>query len=99
MRIKLYDYPPRDEPNGTIVIHKGLSITVCGHFVDLYRDEIHKIATVRASVIIGHKVTGLEYDTVKKAADLLADRAERFLGRGWKVIKWTSPTELSQNAG
>lgn len=100
MNIKLYDYPARDEVyDEVIVIYKGLSVTVCGHLIDLYRDNAHKIATVRASVITGHNVTGLEYGDVKRAVDLLARRAERFLGHGWKVVKWSPPTELSQNAG
>lgn len=87
----LDDYLLDSEP--TIVIHTGLSVTVRGHVVDVYRDNAHKVATVRVGVIAGYTATGLEQADVAVAAELLAARAQRFLGRKWTVVRWQPPRE------
>ena len=84
---------PDDDHRDIIVIHTGLSVIVCGHLVDIRRDDQRKIATVQVSVIPGYKVTGLEQSILQGTADQLAQRAQRFLGMGWKIVPWVSPQE------
>ena len=100
-RVRLYDEWTSHlvPPDGIIVINTGLSVTVCGHIVDLDRDELRRVATVRVSVIRGHTVTGLEQADVKAAADMLAEQAQRFLGIGWTVVRWEPPTKAAESAG
>ncbi len=101
--MKLYDYPPRDEEDGVIVIHSGLSVTVCGHTVTLRRDNARHVAVVCVSVLDGYPVTGLEQPKVAAAANMLAVRAKRFLGPRWTVVRWEPPGKpfgyLSQGLG
>lgn len=98
-RLRLYDYPPRDDADeGVIVINTGLSVQVRGHLVDLVRDDARRVAAVRVRAVGGHTATGLEQGDVKAAADLLAARAQRFLGHGWTVIPWT-PAGMAPAAG
>jgi hypothetical protein len=98
-RLRLYDYPPRDDDDGgVIVINTGLSVQVRGHLVDLVRDDVRRVAIVRVSTVGGYTATGLEQGDVRTAADLLAARAQRFLGHGWTVIPWT-PTGMAPASG
>ena len=83
-----------DEGSNVMAIHTGLSVTVCGHLIQLDRDDVTKIAQVVVSVINGHHVTGLEQEAVKTAADLLLRRAQRFLGGGWTVVGWKLPKKV-----
>jgi hypothetical protein len=76
--------PVKDE--GVMAIHTGLSVTVAGHLIELERDEYNKTAKLVVSVIAGHQVTGLEGSAVNAAAELLARRAQRFLGQNWKIV-------------
>lgn len=94
----MYDVPTgltnrkRGIPNyndGAVVIHTGLSIvTACGHKVDLVRDASTKTATVRVQKI-PHVVPGSDECNLVEATDILAERARRFLGAGWTIVKWT----------
>lgn len=76
--------PIKDE--GVMAIHTGLSVTVCGHLIELERDEYNKVARLVVKVIEGHKVTGMEGSAVNAAARLLAQRAQRFLGQNWRIV-------------
>ena len=91
--LRLYDYPPRGEYDGVIVIHKGLSVDVLCHHIDLVRDESARTAIVRVTVVTGYTPTGLERVAVKTAADMLATRARRLLGHKWTVVEWEQPGE------
>ena len=90
-----YSYPPRERGPGdeAIMIHTGLSVTVVGCLCDVVRDEVHHVATVRVAPLPGHTASGTPYEAsvVAQAAVLLADRAQRFLGHGWRVIRWQAP--------
>lgn len=77
-------------------IHTGLSVTVAGHLIALDRNETTLTAKVVVTVINGHNVTGLEQEAVKLAADLLAERARRFLGLNWTVIPYNPPRDYAK---
>lgn len=84
--------PPRRVPvrnwEGILVIHKGMTAIVHNHLIDIGRDEQHKIATVRV-VPVDKVATNMQMNSdIKEAADLLAERAQRFLGRSWTVKRW-----------
>ena len=80
---------------GIMAIRTGLSVTVAGHLIELERDERTKTARLVVTVISGHQVTGLENEAIRAAAQLLKERAERFLG-DWKVEEL--PREYHANA-
>ena len=86
VRCLLRGVPDRSE--GSIVIQRGLTMAVRGHLIDLDRDESAKVARVRVAVVEGYAPTGAEFDDVRKAAGVLAERARRFLGVGWTVVPW-----------
>ena len=83
--------PLKDD--GIMAIHTGLSVTCCGHLIELQRDEYNRVATLTVRVIDGHVVTGMEASAVNAAADLLYHRAKRFLGN-WKIIPLPKLREL-----
>lgn len=87
----------RDE-GSVMAIHSGLVVTCCGHRIDISRDELRKVAVVQVWLIDGHTATGLELSAVKVAADLLAERAQRFLGQDWTVARWV-PQAVALAAG
>ena len=84
---------PLYEDDGAIVIHTGLSVITRGHLIEVVRDEDRRVATLHVSVIEGHLVTGVEGPDVQASADLLAQRARRFLGSRWKVLGWDGVVE------
>ena len=97
MSIKIKKYHkrrlfPRRVPvknwDGILVIHKGLTAIVHGCLIDLDQDHERRVATVCVRPVDQSMPVGAELDEVKEAADLLADRAKRFLGRGWNIIRW-----------
>ena len=89
--------PPYKDAN-VMAINTGLSVTVAGHYVYLKRDEQKQVAEVCVNVIEGHQVTGLENEAVIVAARLLAERAQRFLGRGWRIVPYSGGQALAQGA-
>lgn len=88
--------PLRDD--GIMAIHTGLSVTVAGHLVRLERDERRKVAHIMVEVINGHTVSGLETEAIKAAAELLRQRATRFLG-DWRVIGLPDSFSIIARAG
>lgn len=82
-----------------ITISTGLSVKVVGHRISLQRDEAKHVAVVVVVPIDGHAVTGLEGPAIKVAADLLAERARRFLSREWTVVDWQPPKQQKRGAG
>ncbi len=86
-------FPAPIKDTGVMAIHTGLSVTVAGHLIELERDERTKTARLVVKVIAGHVVTGLESSAVNVAAELLARRAQRFLG-DWTVIPLPKMREL-----
>ncbi len=84
--------PINDEAR-VMTISTGLSVTVVGHRISLDRDEKRRIAVVVVTPITNYVVTGLETSAIKAAADLLAQRARRFFGRGWEVVDWKAPIQ------
>ena len=87
-----------EKTNQIMAIHTGLSVTVVGHIISLDRDEKTKRATIVVTLIKGHITTGLEGPAIKVAADLLAQRARRFLGREWTVVEWGALQEIGRGA-
>lgn len=83
-RLRHYD----DEGARVMAIHTGLSVRVAGHLIELERDDASRTARV---VVNGAPVTTLEVEAVKAAADMLAERARRFLGIAWTVVPWDAP--------
>ena len=86
--------PAPIKDNSIMAIHTGLSVTCCGHLIELQRDEHNKVAKIVISVIDGHVVTGLEASAVNAAAELLYRRAQRFLGNNWKIVPLPKLREL-----
>lgn len=81
--------------DGAVVINTGLSVmTTCGHTVDLVRDETSKVAIVRVALTKCTGTAAEQYDLMS-AADMLTQRAKRFLGPGWTVVPWQPPKEIS----
>ncbi len=93
MKLSAWD---EDKDANVMAIHTGLSVTVCGHLIRLDRDESAQRARIVVEVINGHVVTGLEVDAVSVAADLLAARARRFLGKKWTVEAWRANRRLPE---
>lgn len=77
---------PRDPR--VMAIFSGLSVTVHGYMVELERDTVAKVATVKVRRIAHYPETGLEKPALLIAAKLLAQRAQRFLGKPWRVVPW-----------
>ncbi len=71
-----------------MAVRTGLSKTVCGHLIELTRDERAKVAQVVVKPPADGTPTATEQAAVKSAADLLARQARRFFGLGWKVQDW-----------
>jgi len=67
------------------VVWTGLTVTVAGHLLRLERDNATKIARVVSEHLLGHGADGTAAEAVRMAAELLAGRAQRVLGAGWKV--------------
>lgn len=67
------------------MIHKGLSVKVCGVIIEIERNDETKTAKVIVSRIPSLPI---ELEAVKAQASLLRDRAQRFLGRDWTVEAW-----------
>jgi hypothetical protein len=89
--------PALDRYGGALVIQKGLSVTVGEYRIDLVKDEVQRIATVRVST--PHMPEGVTFNShphteLQDAADMLAERAQRFMP-GWRIVRWTAPTSLS----
>ena len=83
---------------GAVVIHTGLSVvTACGHRIDLVRDASAKVATVRVRQI-ACAALGADECNVTEAADMLAERARRFLGAGWTVVPWKPQEDHGRTA-
>lgn len=68
-----------------MAIKTGLSVAVCGHVLRMECDDAERVARLVIEVAPGHVVTGLEYEAVRGAAELLVARARRFLGLLWSV--------------
>jgi len=74
-------------------IHRGLSMLVRGCLIDIHRDQARKVATVRVARVTA-VMTPQDQIEVFKAADVLAERARRFLGVKWTVVGWAPPPPL-----
>ncbi len=94
-RLRIVDTGAEPRSNDVMAIHTGLSVTVCGHLIRLRRDERHQRAEVVVQVLDGHTITGLEVEAVKAAADMLRQRAQRFLGAGWTVAPWRCSSRIT----
>lgn len=72
-----------------MAVRTGLSKSICGHIIELTRDEQAKVATVvvRPNGSVAAP-TDIERAAIKSAADLLAQQARRFFGIGWTVRNW-----------
>lgn len=86
-------YIPTRDWSGVLVIHRGLSVIVCGHVIDLTYDDGQQIATivVKPKKPVDGAVSVEDTETITQAAKLLAHRAQRFLGKSWTVVEWTPP--------
>ena len=76
----------------------GLSLRVGPWVVDLDRDSRRKVATVRVRADPGayrQGTRGYRRMDLAHATDLLAARAVRFLGLGWRVVGWSGYTEYT----
>lgn len=90
---------PTKDWSGILTINSGLSVVVCGHLIDLDRDHERRIATVQVRPVDGQNMTEMDESNIKQASDLLADRARRFLGSLWTVVRWTPPAGAVGCAG
>lgn len=79
-----------DEGSRVMAIHTGLSVTVMGFAIDLDRDEAIRVGKV---TVDGVPQDPVSLAAVKVAAELLARRARRFLGLGWRIVEWQPPLE------
>ena len=87
----------RTDPDGVLVIHSGLSVTVAGHLLTVERDEATKVVRVVAQKLAGHVDGPQDGPALSVAARLLVKRAVRFLGSGWTVLPLEQPRSQSQN--
>lgn len=92
-RIRRGTFVPVRDWEGVIVVDKGLSTIIAGHLIDLKRDDGHHEAVVCVQAVDERgPLTQAELADLTEAAALLAQRAKRFLGYGWKVVGWKPPT-------
>lgn len=92
--VRGYGEPIRDW-EGTLVIHKGLSVVLHGHLLSVAKDTKHCRALIQLTPIgVGKALTAEEVTEVREAANILAGRAQRTFGFQWKVeVKLELPSD------
>jgi hypothetical protein len=90
---------PRGIPvacTGRIVIQTGLSVLAAGCKIGVAADPATQTASVFVWEPDGYVPTAQGEAEIRVAAALLAERAGRFLGPGWKVVPWSGESTCGE---
>jgi hypothetical protein len=71
-------------------VRTALSVTCAGHLIDLRVDADALRAEVRVTPLRRSAPSANDLASLEVAADLLARKAARSLGDGWRIVQWRS---------